>query len=123
VAAIECEASREGLFLNYRNVKRGLKSGRDQSSPVIRDSGLGYWTHSRTGRDLSQLATACQRLTRGEQKPIMLSLVVSPTLTVSAISTVPTVPAILWHRRRTSGVELRLWGVIQGAVVCPGLRH
>ena len=85
MAAIECEASREGLFLNYRNVKRGLKSGR--------------------------------------QKPIMLSLVVSPTLTVSAISTVPTVPAILWHRRRTSGVELRLWGVIQGAVVCPGLRH
>jgi hypothetical protein len=42
---------------------------------------------------------------------------------MSAISTVPAIPAILWHRRRASGVELRLWGVVQGAVVCPGLRH
>src|ERR1700680_3848696 len=57
-----------------------------------------------------------------QQRPIVW-LVVSPPLTVSAISTVPAVPAILWHRRRTSGVELSLWGVVQGAVVCPGLRH
>jgi hypothetical protein len=45
-----------------------------------------------------------------------------PRPAVSAISTVAAV-AILWHRRGTSRVELRLGSVIEGAVVCPGLRH
>lgn len=45
-----------------------------------------------------------------------------PRPAVSAISTVAAV-AILWHRRGTSRVELRLWGVIERAVVCPRLRH
>lgn len=45
-----------------------------------------------------------------------------PRPAVSAISTVAAV-AILRHRRGTSRVELRLWGVVEGAVICPRLRH
>jgi hypothetical protein len=83
------------------------------------------WARSRLDREPTQFAIDDERFTRGGKtdRPVAGGVArILPRPAVSAISTIAAV-AILWHRRGTSRVELRLGSVIEGAVVCPGLRH